>query len=180
MLYYITGNKDKIWAAEKGLNPYNIKFEPRPLELPEIQSESIEEIAQDKARKAFKILQKPLIVNDHGWSIPALKGFPGPYMKYINKWFTSQNFLDLTHDLSDRSIILTDVLCYIDSANIKFFKSEFKGTILREIKGEGLPTMRLVSMTDDNKTVAEYISGEQDPFFNNTNWENFAEWYKHH
>lgn len=178
MLYYITGNKRKAEVAQNNLKSFNIELTIHPLELVEIQSESIEEIARDKAQQAFKIIKKPLIVTDHGWFIPALNGFPGPYMKYVNQWFTSEDFLNLTKNLKDRTIVLSDVLCYIDRTSMKIFKSEFTGKLLTEIKGEGLPTMKLVTMTDDQKSVAQYISEGKDPFIHNTNWKKLAQFYR--
>lgn len=174
MLYFVTGNTEKALAAKKQLASFNIQIEIKPLELTEIQSDSIEVIARDKAEKAYSILQKPLIISDHGWAIPGLNGFPGPYMKYINQWLTSDDFLRLTKDLPDRRIILSDVLCYIDAEEIKVFQTEFVGELLHSIKGEGLPTMRVVTMTDDQKSVAQYISEGKDPYTNNPNWGNLA------
>lgn len=174
MLYFVTSNSEKAESAKKQLIPFNISIKIVSLDLTEIQSDSIEIIARDKAQKAYSILKRPLLISDHGWSIPGLNGFPGPYMKYINHWLTAEDLLRLTKELTDRRIILSDVLCYIDADDIKVFNTEFIGQLLPVIKGEGLPAMRLVTMTDDHKSVAQYISEGKDPYINNSNWENLA------
>ena len=51
-------------------------------DLPEIQGTS-EEVAISKAREAFKIVQKPVIVEDVSLFFTALNGLPGPYIKHF-------------------------------------------------------------------------------------------------
>lgn len=177
MLYFITGNTDKTRMAETHLQPKNIPYTVKSLPLIEIQSNSIEEIAKSKAEQAFMQLQKPLIVSDHGWSIPGLNGFPGPFMKYMNEWLTPQDFLHLTQNLKNRRIILTDVICFKDKAETKIFSSELTGHLIKEIKGDYLPAMTITTF-DNNKTVAQYFEESIDPFHNNQTWKEFVEWYE--
>lgn len=101
---FITTNAEKIKSAKHYLDPLNIPFSTQSLDLTEIQSSSIEEIAKFKAHQAFAILKKPVLVSDHGWAFHALNGFPGAYMKEVNKWFTPQDFLNLLKDKQDRSV----------------------------------------------------------------------------
>lgn len=176
MLYFVTGNKDKIRTAETYLYPHNIQFTTQSLQITEIQSESIEDIAKDKAEQAYLALKQPLIVNDHGWSIPGLSGFPGAFMKYMNEWLTPQDFLNLTRELKDRRIILTDVLCFTDGNQTKIFKSELTGTLITEIKGSK-PHAMTITTFDNQKTVAEYFDEDIDPFAHNKTWEEFSSWY---
>ena len=61
------------------LEQYGITVEFAKINLVELQSDSLEQIARDKARSAFDSLKKPVIVEDDGLFIDALKGFPGPY-----------------------------------------------------------------------------------------------------
>jgi len=80
-LYFATGNKGKIAYAQKFLSPW--KVEGYKLDIDEIQANTIEEIAIDKAQKAFKATQRSIFVSDTGLVVPSLNGFPGPYTKYI-------------------------------------------------------------------------------------------------
>lgn len=75
MLHFITENKDKIETAKRELTPFNIEFEVMKLKITEVQFHDIEEIAVDKAQKAFKEVKKPLFVNDADWYIKVLNGF---------------------------------------------------------------------------------------------------------
>ena len=85
----------KFNHAKESLAKFGVDLEQKDLDIDEIQSDSISKIAEDKAKKAFAILQEPLVVSDSGWEIPALNNFPGPYMKYVNHWFSVRFFSGL-------------------------------------------------------------------------------------
>ncbi len=55
------------------------------LDIPELRSDDVREIAREKARYAYNHLNEPLIVDDTAFSIDALNGFPGPYAAYVLK-----------------------------------------------------------------------------------------------
>ncbi len=181
MLYFITGNKHKIETAKHELDKFNIHFQTKEFEITEIQSDSIEKIAEHKAQEAFKILKKPLIVKDDGWFIPALNGFPGAYMKYINDWFKSQDFLNLMHDKIDRTIILHEVLCYIDNDHLQTFSTNIKGSFLDHIEGEGIASNQVATLRKDKKSIALARNEGLLLYDNDVTeraWPTFAKWYQ--
>jgi XTP/dITP diphosphohydrolase len=178
MLKFITTNEDKINSTIRNLRPYNIEFEILQLELKEIQSESIIDIAEDKADQAYEMIKEPLLISDHGWFIPALNGFPGAYMKYMNQWLEPQDFLALMKNKKDKSIIKQEVLCYKDAKHLKTFSAKLRGRFINKIYGEGLSAMRVVSLLPSGKSVAECIKENIDSYENNPIWEEFATWYK--
>lgn len=178
MLTYITANNDKIFFAKKGLEPLGITFKTKKLELLEIQSSSIEEIALHKAEQSFAILGTPVFVTDEGWSIPALNGFPGAYMKYMNEWLSPQDYLHLMENHSNKTIIKSVALYYVDSKNMRCFTATYEGKFIDSIQGNGFSAMRVVSMTNDRKSVAECIEEGINPFEDSGFWKEFGMWYK--
>lgn len=174
MLYYITSNESKIKNARTHLS---IQFEIKELDIQEIQAESLEEIADDKAKKAFEILKQPLFVNDHAWYIPTLNGFPGPFMHYMNQWLTANDFLNLMLNKEDRSVILHEVICYIDQQQIKTFIAKYNGTILHTPQGEGRSFDKLANFTNDGKSMAQRVFEGKNPLPTAPIWNEFAEWY---
>ncbi len=115
MLLYVTSNQNKIVTANKLLKPFGISVEGIKVDgIIEPQTDDILKISTLKAQQAFKKVQKPLIVSDGSWIIPGLNGFPGPYMAFVNKWFTSQDFLNLMKDKKNREIVLRECVTYID------------------------------------------------------------------
>ncbi len=53
------------------------------LEIQEVQSLDLNEIVQDKARKAYALLKEPVLVEDVSLSFHALNGLPGPFIKWF-------------------------------------------------------------------------------------------------
>lgn len=178
MLKFITSSQNKIDVARKFLSPLEVKFESIAMDLPEIQSHSIEDIAKYKATYAFQTLQEPLFVNDHGWFITALNGFPGAYMKFINEWFTPQDCLNLMRDKENREVTFTTVICYRDSETTKVFESNHKGIILHESRGKGLPWTTVITITEDNQTIAEKLEKGPSALSEDPIWQDFATWLK--
>ncbi|PWU23253.1 hypothetical protein C5B42_03755 [Candidatus Cerribacteria bacterium 'Amazon FNV 2010 28 9'] len=177
---FITSNTEKIATAHMYLDPLGVQFEAQGLDLVEPQSHSIEEISRYKAQHAFDVLGKPVVVTDHGWFITALHGFPGAFMKYMNEWFTPQDFLNLISSYQDRTITKREVICYTDGKETKCFTQDFKGVVLDEPKGGGTSAMQIVSLSQSGKSVGECIDAGIDPTDGqHTLWRDLSEWLRH-
>lgn len=178
MLYYVTGNSHKFQDAKRYLGEYGIKIEQKVLEIQEIQSDSVEEIAVDKAKKAYEILKKPLFVNDSGWYISALNGFPGPLMHYMSQWLSPQDFLNLMQGKENRDIILKQVNVYYDGTTVQLFIHERIGKIIEETKGEGRPIDCVTVFLENGLTIAEAKEQSIKPVDEEALWSDLAVWLK--
>ena len=95
-----------------------------------------EEVAIFSAKYAANLLNKSVIVNDSGFFINTLKGFPGVYTKDINQKFTSKNLLDLMADYSDRSVRISDVTAYCEPGGEPvIFSCNLNGELLTKSAG---------------------------------------------
>lgn len=162
-LLFTTTNEQKFAMAQRLCARADIELVQIVGDIAEIQSENPEIIIRDKATKAYASVQAPVIVSDDSWSIAGLNGFPGPYMKSMNHWFTPQNFIDLTRRLEDRSITLMQYLAYQDDKETVIFRRDTHGTLLSEPRGTyGVPLLKVVALDSDNsQSLAEvYDSGE--------------------
>ncbi len=177
-IVYVTGNMQKVADARARLDRHGMSVEQQKVNTLEIQSDSIAEIARHKAQQAYEIIGKPLVVNDAGWIIPALKGFPGPYMRYINEWLTASDLLALMKDKSDRSIVLKEVLAYHDGKKISVFEKDTFGTIVESPRGGGGQESDKVVCLDvaSGKTIAEQLDEDvgSDPIDQDTVWDIFV------
>jgi XTP/dITP diphosphohydrolase len=178
MFKFITSNKGKINTARIKLAPYKIEFEPFDIQLTEPQADHVMDVAKAKAEQAFEIVKEPIVVTDHGWEIPALNGFPGPYMKYINQWLNGQDLLNLMQDKDDKTINKIVALVYKDQTQTKNFIATTSGKFLENVRGNGLPAMTVVSFSNTGKSVAEMWEEGDDPFPESTIWDTFAKWKK--
>ncbi len=179
MLYFVTENQEKFNNANIILKNFSLQLQAKKLDIIEIQSDSLEKIAEDKARQAYTSIRQPLVVKDDGWYIPSLNGFPGSYMKYMNQWLSPDDFLNLLRPYKDKEIIFKDALCYVDATQQKIFTNTIHGYILNEPKGEGVSMARLATFRKDGKTMAECIN-KNIHFADEENsvWNEFGKWYR--
>lgn len=115
IIIFVTGNKYKFQIAKQASKGSSFKIIQKKLDIPEIQSESVEEIAAFSAKWASDKLKKPVVVSDGGCYIEALNGFPGPFIKYINKWFSVEDMLRLMDGKKNRRVVWKDCLAYCES-----------------------------------------------------------------
>jgi XTP/dITP diphosphohydrolase len=179
-LVYVTGNSSKFKFAQDFLTPFKLNLIQESVDIPEIQAEDNEVVAVDKAKKAYQILKKPLFVSDHGWYIKALNGFPGPYMKDINHWLTSQDLINLMRDHENREVIFKENICFVDKELVKVFTHTEQAFFLHEIKGDRLPSENLISFEGPNGRSIAQVNQEtghsaSDPA---NLWEDFSNWVK--
>ena len=131
---FITGNKDKAAALEAWLgHPIAI----HKLELDEIQSVDVRIVSEHKARQAYDILGKPVLVEDVGLSFAALNGLPGALIK----WFVDTAGLTATAKLldgfTDKRATAICIWTYFDGSNIRVIEGYQHGSIASEPRGEG-------------------------------------------
>lgn len=94
ILTFWTWNKHKLDEVRAILNTninwYNKEdlaiIQENWWEIPEIQSMNIEAIVKAKALAIYRILQRPVIVEDTWLFIDCMIWFPGPFVKYIVDW----------------------------------------------------------------------------------------------
>ena len=178
-LLYVTGNPIKFQLANSICGPLGVPLERTSVDIHEIQAETGEPVAQDKAAKAFTLLQQPLLVSDDSWMIPGLKNFPGPYMKSMNDWFSPEDWLRLTTDLEDRRITLRQIVVYQDADGQQMFTMDIQGILLHEVRGTSPHPHATVTSFDGGKhSNAEYHEkGENAAKDHHNAWHDFAEWY---
>ncbi|CAL5874948.1 uncharacterized protein PFLUO_LOCUS9251 [Penicillium psychrofluorescens] len=80
-LNFITGNQNKL-ADVRAILGNVVEVDNQAVDISEIQG-TIEEIAEEKARRAAEVINGPVLVEDSALEFSALKGLPGPYIKYF-------------------------------------------------------------------------------------------------
>ncbi|XP_058809168.1 inosine triphosphate pyrophosphatase isoform X2 [Phymastichus coffea] len=82
-IVFVTGNAKKLeeFIAILG-NSFPREITSRKIDLPEYQGE-IDEICIRKCKTAAKIVEGPVIIEDTCLCFDALKGLPGPYIKWF-------------------------------------------------------------------------------------------------
>ncbi|CBF77855.1 non-canonical purine NTP pyrophosphatase [Aspergillus nidulans FGSC A4] len=78
---FITGNKNKL-AEVRAIIGNVVDVQNQTVDVPEIQG-TIEEIAKEKCRHAANAVGGPVLTEDTALGFHALKGLPGPYIKFF-------------------------------------------------------------------------------------------------
>ena len=103
-LTLLTHNRKKLAEANRIANRYGVMLAPaRSMGKFEIQSESLEEVSGLAARTAYKELKRPLLVDDTGMFVKALRGFPGVYTAHTQYTIGNRGILKLMEGVKDRS-----------------------------------------------------------------------------
>jgi XTP/dITP diphosphohydrolase len=178
-LAFITSNPNKLHDLQEVCKPFGIEVEQLDLPVEEIQSADVEKIALHKAKQAYKLAGRPVIVQDTSWNILALRGFPGAFMRYIAEWFKAEDFLTLMAGKTDRTIIRTHVVAYFDGKRSKLFSKNFTGTLAEEPRGNGYSIDQLVITAGQTHTNAEIREQEGKSSIppEESVWHEFAKWY---
>lgn len=143
-------------------------------ETPEIQANSVEDVARHSAEWAGKQLGQAVVVADAGLEIRALKGFPGPYMKYLNDTLTPQDMLVLMEDKTSRKADFVDALAYYDPhTNVSgVFKSITPGSIATEVSTtDGSTVDRLFVPDGWEVPLADLSSDARVKVWNTNRWQ---------
>lgn len=130
---YITSNQKKFEEAQHILKGWDL--ERIDLDLTEIQGEQ-EEVTRAKAKEAFRILSRPLIVEDVSLCCPAIGGLPGPYIKAFLTKLGDVGFYELIHKYDDHSV---EAVCSVGYIAPGMEPLIFEGSITGKIvppKGE--------------------------------------------
>jgi XTP/dITP diphosphohydrolase len=177
---FATGNSRKIAEARKSLEQYNIGVLAVAIDIDEIRHHDPAEITKAKARAAYEVTHEPVVVQDTSWSIPALGGFPGGYMKDVANWWQANDWVRVL-DGQDRTIICLEHIAYCDGDRVMHFESCYNGIFVESPRGkEGDSLDKMVSLYENGKTMAE-MHDEGDVASASSgleHWQQFAKWYE--
>ena len=134
---FITGNAQKAKQVEEYFhtNP-DIHFEHIKLDLIEIQSLDLQEIAIDKAKRAYDIVQKPVLVEDVSLTFLGLKSLPGPLIKWFLETLGNKGLCEMADALHSRDAVAAVEFVLYDETGQHTFGNEIKGTVAKEPRGE--------------------------------------------
>jgi XTP/dITP diphosphohydrolase len=137
-IYFITSNKGKVLEAKSKLIKLDIEIIQKNLGYPEIQANTLEEVALFGVNNLRKKFEKPFILEDAGLFIDALDGFPGIYSAYVFYRIGCSGILKIMDEKSDkdRTATFRSVYAYCGSKKEPvLFLGESRGKISMQIQG---------------------------------------------
>ena len=175
-LLFVSSNIHKFREVKKILNSFQINIQFFKLNLEEIQSNSIKEIAIKKAQDAFSKCKKPLIIEDDGLHIDSLYGFPGPYSSYVQKTIGNQGIINLVK--ADRNAKFVSNITYCDKYCFKSFEGKLFGTISKSEKGNGWGFDPIFIPKNQKQTFGE-LTDKNNISHRYKALKKFSNWYLH-
>ena len=187
---FITSNQGKIKSLENSLKLKDVDVFvcARNLDIMEPQFDTVHEVSKFKALKAFEILKEPLLVEDGGFSVFELKGFPGVYTKYILKTLGADGILKLMHDIKNRTAKFISVATFINEDG-DVFQFEREGGEF-EISKEKVDIQspfawselwKIIYLKEYNKNLCELSEQEVYGYYErigaNGSIQKFVDWY---
>ncbi len=128
----VTGNADKHREAQAILGG---PLEREAIDLPEIQAATARDVALAKASAAYAAVNRPVIVEDAGFELTALGGFPGPFIKFWEKLGGLTSICRAADGLGDRGAIAVCALGLCDESGPRVFEGRVTGTVAAAPRG---------------------------------------------
>lgn len=186
VVFFATGNINKYKEACSILGSYGIAVGMLKLKGDEIQSESLQEIAENSVLNAYRRSHLPIFVEDAGLFIDALSGFPGPYAAYAYKTIHNSGVLKLLEGVNNRHAKFESIIAYCDDQHPcqpLSFQGEVQGEITTAERIEqgksGFGFDPIFQPKGSQKTFAEMTVEEKNGYSHRAMAiRKFAEWYK--
>jgi len=156
---FVTGRPEKALEAER----LGFSFERVDCDLVEPQALDPAEVVEAKARDAWRLLSRPVLVEDSGLSIDAWGGFPGALVKWLEKSAGVASIARMLEAFPDRRATAICSIAYFDGEGLVRASGSCRGTIApapRGLGGFGWDTLFIPE--GDRRTFAEMPGQEKD------------------
>ena len=158
-LTFITGNLNKLKWTQRYIH---LPLEHKKLDLVEIQSLDSKTVVEHKAKEAFAIVKKPVLVEDTSLIFNAWGNLPGTFVKYFIEELGNVGLCKLLTD-SDRSAIAKATYGVFDGNKLFIFEGAIQGSIATmPIGNEGFGWNPIFIPNGCEKTYAEMTDEETD------------------
>jgi XTP/dITP diphosphohydrolase len=165
-LFFITGNKGKVLEATEKLRPLGFSVVQNDLGYPEIQTDSLEEVAAWGVSHVQERFHHPFILEDAGLFIEALQGFPGVYSKYVFLTIGLEGILRLLENVENRTAVFRSVFAFGEPGKKPIIAiGECPGTIsMKKLGTHGFGYDPIFIPDGAEKTFGEMTVGEKNRF----------------
>ncbi len=141
-LYYVTSNAGKFAEVAryfKKMLPL-VELKQFTTDIEEIQTLDQQAIAVDKAKKAFKVLQKPLLIDDAAMYFERYNKFPGTLSRYVYTGLGFDGIKKLFEEYDPAYFLL--YMIYVDQFSKEhIFEGVCFGSLTKPEKFDGNPNL---------------------------------------
>jgi non-canonical purine NTP pyrophosphatase (RdgB/HAM1 family) len=159
---FVTSNVNK-WQEAQRILGYAI--ERVELELEELQAENVGAVALRKARDAYAKLARPVVVEDAGFELLGLGGFPGPYIKFWEKLGGLESICRAADGLADRRVRAVCALGVCSEAGAELVEGSVEGMLALHPRGSaGFGWDAVFVPKGEGRTFGEMAPSEKDAY----------------
>lgn len=132
---FITGNQNKVDYLSRTVG---VVLPHQKIDLDEIQSKDPIVVVEHKARQAYNLVKKPVLIEDTSLSFTALDGLPGTFVKFfVESKDGLETMCRMLDGFTDRSAYASAVYAYYDGTTLKIISGQLNGTIATHPRGSG-------------------------------------------
>jgi len=158
MIYFLTGNKGKLYEATEILGA----VQELDIDLPEIQDLDPHEVIKAKLKEAQQHHQGEFMVEDTSLSLEAIRGLPGTLIKWFLKSIGTEGIFKLADNEKNYKANALCVIGYSDkSGKTHFFEGRVEGTIVSPRGDSNFGWDPIFVPTGHSKTYAEMGNSEK-------------------
>lgn len=132
-LTFVTGNKAK---AEQLSRYLDIPLHHQKIDLPEIQSLSLHEVVEEKAKAAFEYIGGPVLVEDVSLRFASMGALPGTFIKWFLQELGNEGLCKIIDQFPSREAEAHCMFGYYDGRTFETFSGIRKGSIAKSPQGE--------------------------------------------
>jgi XTP/dITP diphosphohydrolase len=174
---FASTNQNKFLEVQSILSTRNISVDFSQLHLVEIQSDSLEEIAREKAKTAFAEVGRQVIVEDDGLFIDSLGGFPGQYSSFVFRTIGNDGVLKLLAGSANRSAYFYSLIAFYNGITLSISDGRVNGRISDRIIEGGWGYDPIFVPDGGDLTFAELKKSKNEYSHRKKALEKFADWY---
>jgi XTP/dITP diphosphohydrolase len=168
-IWFATGNEGKLQEMKPQFEKKGLELKQVDVDVPEIDAMDVEEVAKQKVLDSFEaalennLVQKDnmVIVEDTGFFVKSLGGFPGAEAAFFARTAGVPNLLPMMNGETDREAYFkTAIAVYMPDENrIETFTGKMTGKIPESKRGDSHPHLPYNSYFipdhGDGKSLAE-------------------------
>ncbi|HDO19838.1 MAG TPA: XTP/dITP diphosphatase [Thermoplasmatales archaeon] len=165
-IWFATQNKGKFIEAKTKLEPLGVCLEQYDKGYPEIQADSLEEVAMYGIGYLSRKVKEPFFLEDAGLFIDSLNGFPGVYSAYVFKRIGCEGILKLMEGKGNRSATFRSIIAYKEKGKKPLiFEGSCRGIISTEKRGNhGFGYDPIFIPEGSTKTFGEMVPKEKNRY----------------
>lgn len=174
-IYLVTTNQRKYEEYKETIEAQGVTLKQFDAELIEPQTTDEMYIIEHKLAQAKKMLPgKRVLVDDRGFNVLALNGFPGPMLKLVLASIGVDGLTNLMRGKQDRRAEFITSLGYFDGRDDSFFQTKEEGFLLEAPRGDNLRGWNELLYiygykSNPGKSLAEYADAEWDAYLRELN-----------